>query len=155
MWILNAITSECVFYTFSLTSIFYFLSGYVLVKTFTSKMGVRLATDMFLKYILPMVNKNTGSNGLELKKKRGAYHITFIEDSHEYQIYIPYDKYNITGINKCITLIHTDSRREQVNHPIGVPFLVSADHLGVDKIEVTDFDSGETSVYTKTDVPSL
>jgi hypothetical protein len=84
---------------------------------------------------------------LKINRDLGCASVVVFHSDKKYTLYIPYDMtQEVPMLNS--TFIHQNIKDNELQHPPGLPLLISPNHLGGGKIMVIDNISDEVKEYT-------
>jgi len=122
------------------------------------KMTLGIVLNNF-DWIMPLIKKMIPmeDNKTVIKTSGKIMTIDYTLDDKNFKLILPYDRKNrASAINKIINIRHADGRNEVINHPPGVPFLVTPSDINDETlIEITDLISGQTEKIINNEIIKL
>lgn len=81
--------------------------------------------------------------------------IPYYYNGLEYTVYVPYSRRLRRKMLNCGVFIIDGSTRKRISQQPGVPFLITADALGGELIEIEDYEGEQTKTFTKDEIPVI
>lgn len=146
------------------------LSLLVLFKLLKTNIGIslvlKIVTRVFplnkmiennIKFLMDKKNSGVSNENFDVINDKNHTKIMYEINGRRYKLFLPFNRNKkISSINKLITVEHPDGKKEVIDHPPGIPFLIKPKDIGNDvKINVDDLINGESIIYMGEEIPKL
>lgn len=141
----------------------YFYLSFIPISVYIGWRGYQYGKEKLYEYVMSEVKKELDKrmrdeDDQELFKPHERCKSAIIKVTHggkSHNIFIPYDRSKSTSMLMRKVYLIRDGQEIELSQKPGVPFLVSAQDLGGDKIILKDFSGEHLHEYTANEVPNF